>query len=160
MPVPRFFWFSASAALLLIAASAAYFFLAVIPAAERHRDDQAADLARKQASDKQIADCAEQARRAGEDMGKYSSSGFGLPSHITGVSNHYNRKLSKCIVDVETLDKNGTVEYVMDAYEESNILWCSTRIGSKNIQRFCMDSNKNRIDSTEADKQIDDLMRE
>ena len=54
-------------------------------------------------------------------MGKYSS-GFGPPPNITGVSNHHNRKLNKCIVDVQTVDKNGTVEFVNDAYEQSNIL--------------------------------------
>ena len=95
-------------------------------------------------------------------MGKYSS-GFGPPSNISGVSNHYNHKLSKCIADVHTVDKYGTAEFVMDAYEQSSILWCMTRFvpkGASPMQRTCMDSKDNRIDPTEADKQIDTLMRE
>jgi len=162
MSASRIFWFSASVALLVIAISAAYFLFVTLPAAERHRDDLTAEIARKQAIDKQVMDCAEQARHTGEDMGKYSS-GFGPPSNVSGVSNHYNRKLSKCIADVQTVDKNGTVEFVMDAYEQSSILWCSTRFVPKAatpMQRVCMDSKNNRIDPTEADKQIDALMRE
>jgi hypothetical protein len=52
-------------------------------------------------------------------MGKYSS-GFGPPSNISGVSNHYNRKLSKCIVDMQIADKNGTAEFVMGSPSRSN----------------------------------------
>jgi len=162
MPVPRFFWLSASVAVLAIAVSASCFLLMVMPAAQRHRDELAAEIAKQQASEKQIGDCAEQARRAGQDMGKYSS-GVGPPSNVSGVSNHYNRKLSKCIVDVQTVDRNGTAEFVMDAYEQSNILWCYTRFAAKarsGAQRVCIDSKNNRVDPTEADKQIDALLRE
>jgi hypothetical protein len=162
MAVPRVFWMSASVALVVVAASASYFLLVTLPTAQRHRDELAAEIASKQAKDKQSTDCAEQARRTGEDMGKYSS-GFGSPSNISGVTNHYNRKLSKCIADVQTADKNGTVEYVLDAYEQSSILWCSIRFAPKTaspMQRICMDSQSKRIDPTEADKQIDALMRE
>jgi hypothetical protein len=162
MNVPRVFWLSASVALLVIAVSASYFLLVVLPASERHRDELTAEVARKQAGEKQALDCAEQARRAGQDMGKYSS-GFGPPSNISGVSNHYNIKLSKCIVDVQTVDKNSLAEFVMDAYEQSSILWCTTRFvpkGAPPMQRTCMDSKNNRIDPSEADKQIDALMRE
>jgi len=162
MNVPRVFWLSASVALLVIAVSASYFLLVVLPASERHRDELTAEVARKQAGEKQALDCAEQARRAGQDMGKYSS-GFGPPSNISGVSNHYNHKLSKCIVDVQTVDKNSLAEFVMDAYEQSSILWCTTRFvpkGAPPMQRTCMDSKNNRIDPSAADKQIDALMRE
>jgi hypothetical protein len=162
MTVPRVFWLSASVALLVIVVSASYFLLVVLPASERHRDELTAEIARKQAGEKQAMDCAEQARRAGQDMGKYSSV-FGPPSNISGVSNHYNHKLNKCIVDVQTVDKNSTAEFVMDAYEQSSILWCMSRFVPKTVppmQRTCMDSNDNRIDPTEADKRIDTLMRE
>jgi hypothetical protein len=141
---------------LIIAASTSYFVLVVTPAGQRHRDELAAEAAKQQANEKQIADCAEQARRAGQDMGKYSS-GVGPPSNVSGVSNHYNRKLSKCIVDVQTVEKNGTAEFVMDAYEQSNILWCYTRFAAKatsGTQRVCIDSKNNRLDPTEADKLI------
>ena len=108
-------------------------------------------------------DCAEQARRAGQDMGKYSS-GFGPPPTITGVSNHYNRKLNKCIVDVQTVEKSSTAEYIMDAYEQSNILWCMTQFvtkgPSKGMQRTCMGSENNIVDPAEAEKQIEALLRE
>jgi hypothetical protein len=162
MAAPRVFWISASVGLLVLAVSASYFLLVILPATQRHRDELAADVASKQAKVKQAADCAEQARRAGQDMGKYSS-GFGPPSNVSGVSNHYNQKLGKCIVDVQTVDKNGTAEFVMDAYEQSSILWCSTRFMPKAaspMQRICMDSQNKRIDPTAADKQIDELLRE
>jgi hypothetical protein len=162
MAVPRAFWVSASVALVLIAASGSYYLLAVLPAAERHRNELAAEIARKQANDKQAMDCAEESRLAGQDMSKYSS-GFGPPSNVSGVSNHYNHKLSKCIVDVQTVNKNSTAEFVMDAYEQSSILWCMTQFqpkASSPMQRTCMDSKNNRIDPTEADKQIDALMRD
>ena len=160
MNVPRIFWLSASAALLIVAVSAAYLLLVALPRAEHSRDELAAEIAKKQVSDKWVTDCSEQSRRAGEDMGKYSS-GFGTPSSVSGVSNHYNRKLSKCIADVQTVDKNGTAEFVMDAFEQSTILWCSTRFPSKATspyQRVCMDSKNNRIEPSEADKQIDALL--
>jgi len=159
--VPRVFWLSASVALLLVAVSASYFLLVILPTAQRHRDELAAEAASRQAQEKRTIDCAEQSRRTGEDFGKYSA--FWPPSHVSGVSNHYNQKLSKCVVDVQTVDKGGTAEFVMNAYEQSNILWCSTRIlpkAASPMQRICMDSQNKRIDSTEADKQIDALMRE
>lgn len=162
MPVQRAFWVSASVAILVVAASVSYYLVIALPKSQQHRDEVNAELAAKQAKEKQTTDCAEQARLAGGDMGKYSS-GFGPPSSVSGVSNHYNRKLGKCIVDVQTVDKNGTAEFVMDAYEQSSILWCSTRFAPKAaspMQRICMDSKNNRIDPTEADKQIDALMRE
>jgi hypothetical protein len=87
MSVPRVFWFCASVALLAIAISVSYFLFVTLPAAERHRDELTAEIARKQASDKQVTDCAEQARRAGVDMGKYTS-GSGPLSNVSGVSNH------------------------------------------------------------------------
>lgn len=73
-----------------------------------------------------------------------------------GSATTYNRKLDKCVVDVQTTDKNGTVEFVMDGYEQSSILWCSTRYPTKvvpDFQRVCMDSNNKRMDPKEADKQ-------
>ena len=95
-------------------------------------------------------------------MGKYAT-GFGPPSNVTGESNHYNRRLGKCIVDVQTVDKNGTAEFVLDAYEQSSIVWCTTRFAPEEappMQRTCMDSQNKRIDPSDADKQIDGLLRE
>lgn len=137
----------------MIAASASYYFLVVLPAAQKQRNQLAAEEAHK----KRVAECAEQARRAAHDMGNYSP--FGVRSSVSGVSNHYNEKLGKCIADIETTDKGGLVEYVMDAYEQSNILWCSTRF-APSVKRICMDAHRKEIDPTEADKQIDTLMRE
>jgi hypothetical protein len=163
MPAPRIFWMSASVALLIVGASASYFLLVILPAGQKRRDELTAEISTRQAGEKQTLDSAEQARRAGQDMGKYST-GFGPPSHITGVSNHYNHKLNKCIVDVQTAGKNGTAEFVMDAYEQSNILWCMTQFvtqgPSKGMHRTCMGSKNDIIDPTEADKQIDALLRE
>ena len=85
VPVPRFFCLSESAAVLIIAASTSYCLLVVTPAGQRHRDGLAAEAAKQLANEKQIADCAEQARRAGQDMGKYFS-GVGPPSNVSGVS--------------------------------------------------------------------------
>lgn len=85
-----------------------------------------------------------------------------LPS-VSGSSNHYNKKLGKCIVDVQTVDKNGTAEFVLDAYEQSDIIWCNTRFTPKQatpMQRTCMDHQNKHIDPTEADKQIDALLKE
>lgn len=162
MPPSRVFWLSASVALLATAVSISYFLLLVVPATQRHRDELAAELASKQARDKQASDCAEQARHTTEDFGKYSS-GFGPAPTVSGSSNHYNRKLGKCIVDVQTVDKNSTVEFVLDAYEQSNIVWCMTRFTPKEsppMQRTCMDSQNKRIDASEADKQIDALLHD
>ena len=145
---PRIFWLSASLSLLVVAASSSYLLLAVLPAAQRHRDELDSELATKQARDKQTIECADQARRTAQDMGKYSS-GFGPPPAVSGESNHYNRKLGKCIVNVQTVDKNGTAEFVLDAYEQSDIMWCLTRFTPKEIpamKRTCMDSQNKRID--------------
>jgi hypothetical protein len=161
MSAPRVFWLSASAALLAIAGSVSYFLLVALPATQKHRDEQSAQLATTQARDKQVLDCAEQARRAAQDMGKYST-GFGPPPAVTGSINHYNRKLGKCIVDVHTVDKNSTAEFVLDAYEQSDIVWCLTRFTPKALppmQRTCMAQNK-RIDPSDADKQIEALLHE
>jgi hypothetical protein len=162
MPAPRAFWLSASVALLVIAAAFAYFLLISLPATQRHRDELNDELATKQAREKQTLECAEQARRTTQDFGKYAT-GVGLPSSVSGSSNHYNQKLGKCIVDVQTVDKNGTAEFVLNAYEQSDILWCSTRFVPKQtppMQRVCMDHQNKRIDPPEADKQIDALLRE
>lgn len=162
MPAPRVFWLSASVALLVIAASVSYSLLVTLPAVQRHRDELSADLATKQARDKQITDCAEQARRTAEDFGKHNT-GFGPPPTVTGESNHYNHKLGKCVVGVQTVDKNSTGEFVLDAYEQSSIIWCTTWWPTKATEfmhRTCMDSQNKSVDPTEADKQIDALMRE
>jgi hypothetical protein len=162
MPPPRAFWLSASLALLLISSSVAYFFLVLLPGRERHRDELGADLATKQSIQKQVLECADQARLTTQDFGKYAT-GFGPPPSVSGSSNHYNQKLGKCIVDLQTVDKNGTAEFVLDAYEQSDIIWCNTRFVSKQtppMQRVCMDHQNKRIDPEEADKQIDALLRE
>lgn len=159
---PRVFWLSASVALLAIAGSFSYFLVVVLPASQRRRDEQTAQLAAAQAKDKQLSDCAEQARRATQDFAKYST-GFGAPSAVTSAVNHYNRKLGKCIVDVHTVDKNSTAEFILDAYEQLDIVWCLTRFTPKALppmQRTCMDPQNKRIDPAEADKQIDALLRE
>jgi hypothetical protein len=162
MSAPRIFWLSATVSLLALAASISYFLLAVLPAAQRHRDELSSELASKQAREKQAIECAEQGRRTAQDMGKYPS-GFGPPPTVSGESNHYNRKLSKCIVDVQTADKNGTAEFLLDAYEQSSIMWCMTSFTPKKtppMQRTCMDSQNKRIEPSEADKQIDALLRD
>jgi hypothetical protein len=158
MTTPRIFWLSASLAVVLVGLSAAYYLLVSLPAAQRHKDELAAEIANHQASEKQIADCAEQARRAGQDMGKYAS-GIGPPSTVSGVINHYNRKLSKCIADVQTVDKGGTGEIVMDAYEQSSIFLCTTRF-TPALRRMCLDAENKQIDPTEADKRIEALLHE
>jgi len=127
-----------------------------MPAAQLHRDELAAEAAKQRAGEKQISDCAEQARLAGEDMGRHSSV-LGPPSRVAGVSNHYNRKLSKCIVDVQTAQTDGVTETLMDAYEQSYLLYCftTTKLGR------CVDALSNTsIDPAEADKRIDALLRE
>ncbi len=162
MSVPRFFWLSATISVLAIAISVSCFLLVLLPAAQRHRDEQNAEIAAKQAGDKQVIECAEQARHAAEDMGKYST-GFGPQPAVSGSSNHYNHKLGKCIVNVQTVDKNSTAEFLLDAYEQSNIVWCMTRFvpkGTPPMQRTCMDSQNKLIEPTEADKQIDALLHE
>ena len=161
MAAPRVFWFSASVAALVVAASASYYLLVILPSAQRRREDRAAEIASKEAKDKQAADCAEQARRTGQDMGKYST--FGPPLNVSGVTNHYNRKLSKCIADVETVNKDGTSEMVLDAYEQSSIFLCTITFVPKAVpptRRMCLDSQGKSIDPDEAEKQIDALMRE
>lgn len=162
MSAPRVFWLSASIALLAIAASVSYCLVVALPATQRHRDDLNAQLAAAQARDKQAIDCAEQARRTTQDMSKYST-GFGPPPGVTGSTNHYNRKLGKCIVDVHTADKNSTAEFVLEAYEQSDIVWCVTRFVPNELPRMrrtCMESQNKLIDPAEADKQIDALLRE
>lgn len=126
----------------------------------RRRDKLNDELAAKQARDKQVLDCAEQARRTTQDFGKYAT-GFGPPPSVTGSSNHYNQKLGKCIVDVQTVDKSGTAEFALDSYEQSDILFCTIHFGSKQtpMQRTCMDHQNNQPDSSEADKRIDALLK-
>jgi hypothetical protein len=167
MSAPRFFWLSATISLLAIAVSVCYFFLVVLPATQQHRDELSAEVSNKQARNKQVIECAEQARRATEEMGKYSSGfgppPFGPPPTVSGSSNHYNRKLGNCIVDVQTADRNSTTEFVLDAYQQSNIVTCVTLFvpkGTPPMNRTCVDSQGKRIDPSEADKQIDALMRE
>jgi hypothetical protein len=159
MNVPRVFWYSASGAILIVALSACYFFLVALPAGQRYRNDVSADIAKKEADYKQARDCAEQANRAAEDTGKYLTV-LTPEARVSGVTNHYNRKLSKCLADIETVGKNGTTEMVIDAYEQSSILWCSTTFVSKAASTLCMDAQRNRIEPTEATKQMDALMRE
>jgi hypothetical protein len=162
MPAPRVFWLSASVALLVIAASVSYYLLIALPKSQQQRDELNAEIAAKQAKEKLAADCSEQARRAGEDMVKYSSV-FSVASKVAGTSNHYNRKLGKCIVDVQTVDKNSTSETILDAYEQSSLFLCVTTFTPKaasRMQRTCLDSQSKPIDPAEADKQIETLMRD
>lgn len=159
MPAPRVFWLSASVALLAIAASVSYSLLVALPATQRRRDELNAESAAKQAKEKQATDCAEQARRVGEDMGKYSSV-FSPASKVAGTSNHYNRKLGKCIVDVQTVDKNSTSETLLDAYEQSTVILCITTLTTRAASRTCLDAKGKRLDPAEADKQIESLMRD
>jgi hypothetical protein len=134
--------------------SASYFLVFVLPAAQRRRDDLAAEATRE----RQTVECAEQARRAGHDMDKYQ--GIGPPFNVSSVSNHYNRRLRKCIVDVGVTDKDGFAEFVMDAYEQSRMVVCRTQVNAFPTQNSCEDSQGNNIDPDEAQKQIDALMRE
>jgi hypothetical protein len=81
-------------------------------------------------------------------------------SRVSSVTNHYNTRLGRCLADIETVDKNGTTEMVIDAYEQSSLSWCSTTFVSKANSTLCMDAQRNRIEPAEANKQMDALMRE
>lgn len=64
---------------------------------------------------------------------------------------------------MHTVDKNSTTEFVLDAYEQSDIVWCMTQFTPKALppmQRTCMDSQNKPIDPADADKQMDALLRE
>jgi hypothetical protein len=159
MNVPRVFWLCSSIAVLIVALSACYFFLVALPAAQRHRDDMSAEIAKNETDYRRAGDCAEQARRAAEDMSRYSAV-LTPESRVSSVTNHYNTRLGRCLADIETVDKNGTTEMVIDAYEQSSLSWCSTTFVSKANSTLCMDAQRNRIEPAEANKQMDALMRE
>jgi hypothetical protein len=66
-------------------------------------------------------------------------------------------------VSMQTVDKNSTSESILDAYEQSSLFLCVTTFTPKAaspMRRTCLDAQSKPIDPTEADKQIESLMRD
>jgi hypothetical protein len=86
----------------------------------------------------QQAICAKQAKVAYDQYNNDPSNAFGLLKPITsGYENHYNTKLNKCFIAIESVDQMGeeslTTAVLMDAFEHriyANYSW-STRVDKK-----------------------------
>jgi hypothetical protein len=155
MSVPRFFWLSSSVALLVFAASASYVLLAYIPARDRHRDQQAADAAERLLVAKEEDDCPNQAARTTKRFyDEYSNySPLGLPT------NHYSRRLHKCLVHIKAQSNLGLVDFLLDAYESTQMQVCvfPTYIGAHGT---CTDSDGKAVSPDDADMKLKNFMAE
>jgi hypothetical protein len=159
--VPAIFWFSLSLALLAVALSAAYFLLVYFPQRNAARDRALAESLRRETESKAVLDCANQAARALKkfiEEGRMASRVLGQPLLAIGSTNHYNRRLSRCFVDIETADENMLSGFtVLDAYEGAEMLWCIGKIGG---QTACHDADQNSIDESQARAREKSLMTE
>jgi hypothetical protein len=155
MGVPRLFWFSLSLTLLIIAGSVSYFVLVYIPRRDANRDRVAAESVIRDAERRTDLGCANQAEQASNRLMREMRSDFGPNAdHVVGLGNHYNRRLRKCLVEIQTLTPEGGGGFIiLDAYENWSLLSCTTLLRPKETwQRFCLNPDGN-LDPEKADVQ-------
>ena len=156
MAIPRLFWTSLSISILIAAASVAYFLLVYTPLRDARRDQAAAESARHAADRARVLGCASQAEVSASKLGREMS---GLGERIVGSTNHFNSRLERCFVEIQTVFPGGGLGFsVVDAYENSVALSCWTTPRTKGIwDRTCIDNGK-KIDAEKADAREEDLM--
>ena len=133
----------------VIAFSIAYYFLSFLPYEKKTEDLSKNKLSCSQLGDKTLVD--------------YKNSMLALGSKLSGAesaTNHYNQKLSKCIVEIFDSSYSGnTISNfitVSDAVENKNLLWCYIGVTQKD-NTLCTDysNNSEGVDITKA--QFDDM---
>ena len=155
----QFFWISLSLSLLAVAMSTVYFLLVYVPKRDAARDQLSIESRRQEAETRATLDCANQAARAvsrfvQED--RMSSRVFGIHQNVTGTTNHFNRRLSKCFVQIETMNPPDLSGFsIVDAYENTEVLDCLTKIGR---DTRCWSADENSVDPKEADARKESLM--
>lgn len=161
--VPLLFWAPLSVSILIIAASVGYFLLVYIPRRDANRERLAAESAQRDAETKASVGCANEVARAVSRVIKEDRN-LGWPSArtIIGTSNHYNRRLQKCLVEIDRWEPDGGWSFtIFDAFENSDLLTCfihPSRHGEE--PELCLDSDNQHLDPDKADAQHKALMSE
>jgi hypothetical protein len=149
-----------------VAASAIYFMLVYIPNRDRMQSERAAETARAIRLSQLDSECGNRAKPAAQ---QFILEQRIIDSHVIlmGFSNHYNRRLQKCIVEIDTLltgshaDASG--RYFVDAYENTGLMNCTTitAIDHKSESQFeCHDADLKRIPADQEDARVKALMGE
>jgi hypothetical protein len=118
------FWVSSTVAFVGVAVSVVYFVLIYIPNRDRLQAQAAAETARATRFSQLEVECANRAKAATQ---QHMLEQHGI-TELIGFSNHYNRRLQKCVVEVDTAG-NGSYASVagrdfVDAYENVTLLNC------------------------------------
>lgn len=160
------FWFTSALACVGVAVSAVYFMLVYIPNRDRLQAETAAENARATRFSQLDAECANRAKTATQQF-LMEQRVIGASVAFIGSSNHYNRQLQKCIVEVDTLSSGSYASTssrdYMDAYENTILMSCWTvqpHDRKKQYELQCQDADLVRIPQDEEDKRWKALMRE
>lgn len=160
------FWLSSSVAALGVGAAVMYFFMVYIPNRDLLQTKVAAENARATRLSQLDADCANRAKPATQ---QFLLEQRLLDSSVAfmGYSNHYNRRLEKCVVEVDTTS-NGSYassysRYFVDAIENAILMSCATlhphdRKSDSNFQ--CHDAYLVTIPPDQEDKRLKAIMTE
>jgi hypothetical protein len=167
MAPKNLFWFSSTVACVGTAVSAIYFMLVYIPSRDRLQAQTAAENARIIRFSQLETECANRARPAAQEFMLEQRAITGRGFEFQGFSNHYNRKLQKCIVEVDTLSSGphgySSGRYFVDAYENTILMSCNafTPHDPKSKSEFhCEDADLVRIPPEQEDKRLKALMTE
>ena len=154
------FWIVSATAALSIAGSIVYFLLVYIPARDRTEAEAKVQAVRTQSE----RECSTQAQHATEIWTRQWRINGGVRDSISGGSNHYNRKLQKCFVEIDSAGTGNTTvlgTYLVDAYEVMAVLSCTTMLPrSGESRRDCLDADSKKLEPEEADKRRKALMSE
>lgn len=160
------FWLSSAAACALLAASAVYFLLVYVPKRDRLQAQTAEDSERSLRLAQLETECANRARPAAQQiLAEQRAIDAGVV--LMGFSNHYNRRMQKCVVEVDTTSSGSyattSSRYFFDAYENALLLSCTTvmphdrRISS---EFHCEDADLARIPPDQEGKRLKAIMSE
>ena len=160
------FWLSSSVACLGVGSFAVYFMLVYIP----NRDSLLAQVAAESARAVRIAqledECANRAKSAAQQFVSEQrlvdrSTGF------MGFSNHYNRQLQKCVVEIDTASSGSyaatSSRTFVDAHENAILMTCRTVLphDPKLETKFeCQDADLVKIPPEQEDKKLKAIMSE
>lgn len=100
---------------------------------------------------KMRSECAAQAEKVIAEP-RWRQLGGGM--WVKTSTNHYNRELNRCFVHVHMLEASIATDVIVDAYEDTSLVYCSRVSG----QRSCNALGGEALKPDEADRRIKDYM--
>jgi len=140
--------------------------LVYIPKRDRLQAETAAESARANRIAQFETECANRAKSSAQEV-LLEQKVTDRSAALMGFSNHYNRRLQKCVVEVDTASSGPYAfisdRYFVDAYENAILMTCRTVTprDQKSESKFqCHDAEFVTIPPDQEDKRLKAIMSE